>query len=117
MRLAAFKGNTQLKAGRLAQARDTLTAALDALPAGEGKQRTVVLGDLAAVEVAQKRPEGACARGEEAFDQLAVTWYATGMARIREVRSALQPWADEAYVRHLDDRLYGWHTTLNAFRR
>ncbi|RZU50819.1 hypothetical protein EV385_2605 [Krasilnikovia cinnamomea] len=117
VRLAAFKGNTQLKAGRLAQARDTLTAVLNALPAEEGKQRTVVLGDLAAVEVAQKRPEAACARAEEALDQLAVTWYATGMARIREVRSALQPWADEAYVRHLDDRLYGWQTTLNAFRR
>jgi hypothetical protein len=117
VRLAAFKGNTQLKAGRYAQARDTLTAVLDALSAEEGKQRAVVLGDLAAVEVALKRPEAACARAEEALDQLATTWYATGMERIRDVRNALQPWADEDCVRRLDDRLYGWQTTLNALRR
>jgi hypothetical protein len=54
---------------------------------------------------------------EEALDQLAITWYATGMERIRDVRNALQPWADEACVRRLDDRLYGWQTTLNALRR
>lgn len=117
VRLAAFKGNTQLKAGRLAQAHDTLTAVLDALPAEEGKQRTVILGDLAAIEVAKQNPEAACTRAEEALDQLAVTWYATGMERVREVRNALQPWADSECVRRLDDRLYGWQTTLSALRR
>lgn len=117
VRLAAFKGNTQFKAGRLAQARDTLTGVLDALSADEGKQRTVVLGDLAAVEAAQHNPEAACARAEEALNQLAVTWYATGMERIRDVRQALQPWADNDCVRRLDDHLYGWHTTLSALRR
>jgi hypothetical protein len=117
VRLAAFKGNTQLKAGRLAQARDTLIGALDALPADEGKQRTVLLGDLAAVEAAQQHPEAACVRAEEALDQLAITWYATGMERIRDVRQALQPWADSDCVRRLDDRLYGWQTTLSALRR
>ncbi|GAB7047565.1 hypothetical protein [Catenuloplanes indicus] len=117
VRLAAFKGNTELKAKRYAQARNTLTAALAALPAAEGKQRTVILGDLAAVEAAEKNPEAACARAEETLDQLALTWYATGMERIREVRQALQPWADTDAVRRLDDRLYGWQTTLSALRR
>jgi hypothetical protein len=117
VRLAAFKGNTQLKAKRYAQARETLTAALDALPAAEGKQRTVILGDLAAVEAAEKNPAAACARAEETLDQLSITWYATGMERIREVRQALQPWADTEAVRRLDDRLYGWQTTLSALRR
>lgn len=117
VRLAAFKGNTQLKAGRYAQARETLTAALEALPTEEGKQRTVILGDLAAIEAAQQNPEVACARAQEALDQLAITWYATGMERIRDVRKALQPWADTDCVRSLDDRLYGWQTTLSALRR
>jgi hypothetical protein len=87
------------------------------MPEHDGKQRVVILGDLAAVEAAARNPEKACARAEEALDQLAVTWYATGMDRIREVRRALQPWSDQEYVRHLDDRLYEWGTTLSALQR
>jgi tetratricopeptide (TPR) repeat protein len=116
-RLAAFKGNTQLNAGRYAQARDTLTAALNALRDDEGKQRTVILGDLAAVDVAQERPEAACERIHEALDQLANTWYSTGMERIRNVRHNLQPWSDSEEVRRVDDRLYSWQTTLTALQR
>ncbi|WIM95746.1 hypothetical protein ACTOB_007876 [Actinoplanes oblitus] len=116
-RLAAFKGNTQLKTGRYAQARDSLMAALSGVPADEGKQRTVILGDLAAVEVAQEKPQEACMRIEEALDQLAITWYATGMERIREVRHELQPWADTEHVRRVDDRLYSWQTTLSVLQR
>jgi len=117
VRLAAFKGNTQLKAGRYAQARTSLMEALDGLPDDEGKQRTVVLGDLAAVDVAQKKPKAACERIHQALDQLSITWYATGMERVREVRNALHTWADTDYVREVDDRLYGWQTTLNALQR
>lgn len=116
-RLAAFKGNTQLKAGHLAQAYETLTKVLETLPDSAGKQRTVVLGDLAAVEAARKRPEAACALAVEAMDQLATTWYATGMDRIVEIRRALQPWAHSEGVRDLDDRIYGWQTTLRALQR
>ena len=117
VRLAAFKGNTELKAGHLPQARETLTHVLGALPADSGKQRTVVLGDLAAVEAEQGNPEAACTHAEAALDQLAVTWYATGMERINEVRRALHPWVDHECVRRLDDRLYGWQTTLSALQR
>lgn len=116
-RLAAFKGNTQLRANRLAQAHDTLTAALSGLREDEGKQRTVILADLAAVAVAQDQPEAACTRLHEALDQLATTWYTTGMERIREVRHSLQPWADTEFVREVDDRLYSWRTTLSALQR
>jgi hypothetical protein len=116
-RLAAFKGNTLLKAERYAQAREVLTAALRALAPGEGKQRTVVLGDLAAVEVAQQNPNSACAFIHAALDQLAVTWYATGMDRIRIARQGLQPWSETEEVRRVDDRLYGWQTTLSALQR
>lgn len=69
-RLAAFKGNTQLKAGHLVQAHETLAAALNALHEDEGKQRTVILGDLAAVEAARGNPDAACAYAEEAISTL-----------------------------------------------
>jgi hypothetical protein len=117
VRLAAFKGNTQVRAGHLAQAHKTLTSVLSSLPADAGKQRVVVLGDLAAVEAARKQPEKACAYAQQAMDQLALTWYATGMDRVIEARRALQPWAETDDVRRLDDRIYGWQTTLRALQR
>ncbi|WP_326829107.1 transcriptional regulator [Streptosporangium sp. NBC_01810] len=117
VRLASFKGNTQLKAGHLPQARQTLLQVLENLPEEHRKQRTVVLGDLAAVAVAEGDPEAACARAVEALDQLSITWYATGMDRIREVRRALEKWGDRECVTQLDDRLYEWRTTLIALQR
>ncbi|MFD4968987.1 helix-turn-helix transcriptional regulator [Streptomyces sp. NPDC058424] len=117
VRLAAFKGNTQLKAGHLPQARETLLGALDALDPAEEKQTTVVLGDLAAVEAAAGQPEEACAYALRALDQLERTWYAMGMDRVREVRRALAPHQHERCVRELDDRLYGWSTTVSALSR
>jgi hypothetical protein len=117
VRLAAFKGNTQLKAGHLPQARTTLQGVLNDMPATEDKQRTVVHGDLAAVEAAAGNPEAACEHARQALDQLAITWYATGMDRVREVRRALAPHQHEQCVRDLDERLYGWSTTVSALAR
>lgn len=117
VRLAAFKGNTQLKAGHLPQARATLLGVLDDLDPAEEKQTTVVLGDLAAVEAAAGRPEEACSYAVRALDQLERTWYAMGMDRVREVRRALAPHQHERCVRELDDRLYGWSTTVSALAR
>ncbi len=116
VRLAAFKGNTQLKAGHFPQARETLTNALEAAAPEDDKQRTVILGDLAAIEAAQGNPEAACQYAEQVLDQLSRTWYATGMDRVLDVRKALQPWAAEECVQRLDDRLYGWQTTLSALQ-
>ncbi|MFE9417051.1 helix-turn-helix transcriptional regulator [Streptomyces griseofuscus] len=117
VRLAAFKGNTQLKAGHLPQARTTLLGVLEALGPTEEKQSTVVLGDLAAVEAAAGDPEAACGYAVRALDQLERTWYAMGMDRVREVRRALAPHQHERCVRDLDDRLYGWSTTVSALAR
>ncbi|MGW7363606.1 transcriptional regulator [Streptomyces sp. NPDC054841] len=114
VRLAAFKGNTQLQAMHLPQARETLLRVLDELRPDEEKQRTVVLGDLAAVEAAAGRPEEVCAYAIRALEQLAVTWYATGMDRVRDVRRAIAPWQHERCVRDLDEQLYGWGTTVSA---
>ncbi|MFJ2107553.1 transcriptional regulator [Streptomyces microflavus] len=117
VRLAAFKGNTQLKAGHYPQARESLGQVLNDLPPTSDKQRTVILGDLAAVEAADNRPEEACRYATQALDQLAITWYATGMDRVREVRRTLTPWQNEQCVRDLDDRLYDWGTTVSALQR
>ncbi len=81
------------------------------------KQRTVILGDLAAVEAAAGHPEDACQHALRALDQLEETWYAMGMDRVREVRRALAPHQHEGCVRELDDRLFGWTTTLSALTR
>ncbi|MEV7638402.1 helix-turn-helix transcriptional regulator [Streptomyces rubiginosohelvolus] len=116
-RLAAFKGNTQLRAGHLPQARTTLCAALDQLPESEQKQRSVVLGDLASVEAAAGDPVAACQYAVRALDQLKRTWYATGMDRVREVRQALVAHQGEQCVRDLDERLYDWSTTVSALAR
>jgi hypothetical protein len=115
-RLAAFKGNVQLKAGHLPQARSTLTTALDDLLPEAEKQRSVLLGDLAAVEAAAGDPQAACAYATRALEQLALTWYATGMERVREVRRTLTRWQNESCVRDLDDRLYAWGTTVSALQ-
>ncbi|MEE1781641.1 tetratricopeptide repeat protein [Streptomyces sp. SP17BM10] len=117
VRLHAFKGNTELAAGLIPQARTTLERALAELPETDGKQRVVVLGDLAAVEAAASRPDEACALLEQALDQLATTWYATGMERVREARRALAPWQDSAAVQRVDDRLYSWPAMLNSLQR
>ncbi|MFD9789455.1 transcriptional regulator [Streptomyces sp. NPDC059070] len=117
VRLAAFKGNIQLKAGHLPQARQTLLSVLEALEPSEEKQATVILGDLAAVEATAGRPEEACAYAVRALDQLERTWYAMGMERVREVRRALTPHQHERCVRDLDDRLYRWSTTVSALAR
>lgn len=117
VRLAAFKGNTQLAAGHLPQARETLQHALDALNPGDDKQRTVVLGDLAAVEAAAGKPEQACHYALKALDNLENTWYAMGMDRVREVRRTLIPHQHQPCVRDLDDRLYGWQTAISALSR
>lgn len=116
VRLAAFRGNTELKAGQLLQARETLTQALEAATPADDKQTTVILGDLAAVEVAAGDPEKACEYAERALDQLGRTWYATGMDRIKEVSKALHPHADLECVQRLDDRLWGWQATLNSLQ-
>lgn len=117
VRLSAFKGNTQLRAGQIRRARETLTAVLDELPVIDSKQRAVILADLAAVEIADENVTQACRRIDQALDQLTMTWYSTAMERIREARRLLRPRQDESCVRELDDRLYGWDTTLSVVRR
>jgi len=117
VRLAAFTGHTELTAGHLPQARTTLRAVLEGLLESDGKQRAVVLADLAAVEAASGDPAAACGLAHSVLDQLAATWYATALDRIRDVRRALAQWQDTAEVQRLDDRLYSWGATLSSLQR
>jgi transcriptional regulator with XRE-family HTH domain len=117
VRLAGFKGNTLLRDGQTAAARETLQSVLDNLPEESAKQRSVILGDLAAVAVAENNPEDACRFAEIALDQLSRTWYATGMARVRAVRESLAKWESLSAVRRLDERLYDWNATISALTR
>jgi len=114
VRLAGFKGNTLLIAKQPGPARDTLQSVLDRLPPESAKQRSVILGDLAAAAVAENDPEQACLLAEEALDHLARYWYATGMDRVRAVRESLTKWESRPCVRRLDERLYDWNTTVSA---
>lgn len=115
-RLAAFKGNVELKAGQLRRAEGTFTAVLEDLSPDETKQRAVVLADLAAVHLGEKDIQQCCVRLAEALDEVSMQWYATAMDRIRDVRRALRPWQDEQCVRALDERLYDWKTAVSVLR-
>lgn len=114
VRLAGFKGNTLLLAKQPGPARDTLQSVLDQLPDESAKQRSVILGVLAAAAVAENDPEEACLQAEEALDHLARYWYATGTDRVRAVRESLTKWESRPCVRRLDERLYDWNTTVSA---
>ena len=114
VRLAGFKGNTLLMDHQPGPAREALQRVLDQLPEDSAKQRSVILGDLAAVAVSENNPEEACRLSELALDQLARTWYATGMARVKAVRETLSQWESLPCVHRLDERLYDWSTILNA---
>ncbi|MFI6168806.1 hypothetical protein ACIBCN_18645 [Nocardia sp. NPDC051052] len=116
-RLAGFKGNTLLAAGRGAEARETLEQALIDLPVEAIKQRAVFLADLAAAAVLERNPEQACTHLEEALTVLGTHWYATGMDRVKVVRQSLHEWDSLPQIRALDDQLYNWHTMIRSLSK
>ncbi len=113
-RLAGFKGNTLIAAGRGREAREALERVLSDLPDDSIKQRSIYLADLAAASALEANPEQACTHLEEALDILGRNWYATAMERIKAVRQTLRQWDSLPAVRSLDNRLYDWHTTVNS---
>lgn len=104
-RLAGFAGYATLRAGRLDEARATLTAALAQLPRTAVKQRAVFLADLAAVELSGGDLDHACTLAGNAADQLHRAGYATGAGRLREFRAAVDQWKTTVPVRTLDEQL------------
>jgi hypothetical protein len=104
-RLDGFAGYAELHAQRFDQSRATLTNALDRLPRQAVKQRAVFLCDLATVQLHDGEVDEACRVAVQAADNLHRAGYATASGRLREFRTALQPWAASRAVRTLDDQL------------
>jgi hypothetical protein len=96
----AFAGYAALSAGDGSDAAAFLAAALDGLTEQDGKQRTVVLADLATAH--QDDIERAADYLNQAVDALSADWYRTGFDRIRAGRSMLRDSPDGT---RLDQRL------------
>jgi hypothetical protein len=99
-RLAGFLGYSQLVLGRSGEAAHSLECALAQLDDRAGKQRSVVLLDLATAHAAAD-PEHGMALAEQAFDQLEREPYATAHDRIPGLQRALQ---GTIQMRTLDER-------------
>jgi len=87
-RLASFLGYSQLVAGRTADAQASLQLALEQLDERAGKQRTVVLLDLATAHAVADPAHGMTLAGQ-ALDLLEHEPYAAACGRIPELRQAL----------------------------
>lgn len=100
-RLASFLGYSQLVAGRTADAVASLHRAIDQLDDRAGKQRSVVLLDLAAAHAATDAERG-MDFATQAFDQLEREPYGTAHGRVAAVRRALE---GTPQARMLDERV------------
>jgi hypothetical protein len=103
-RLAGFAGHANLLLGRGSAARPYLEESLAGLGTDDGKQRSVVLADLA-LSYADDDVEASCAMARLAIDELGASWYATGAERLRGVQAALAPHAESREVREIEARL------------
>ncbi len=103
--LGTATGHTLLRAGDHDDARNTLTIALDKLPATARRQRALLLIDLATAELHSGNLPVSCVHATQAAALLHQTPYATGIARLRAFRvAAAQPMSSHA-LRVLDEQL------------
>jgi transcriptional regulator with XRE-family HTH domain len=107
-RLHSFAGYAALTGGDNVEAAVQLTSALDLLGPEAGKQRSVVLADLAACH--PRDDELQADYLNRALDALELEWYETGLKRVRDVRPEL---GDSQLGRQLDERI----DTLTPTRR
>lgn len=104
-RLDGFAGYASLRAHRHDEAMSLLTATLGRLPDDTVKQRAVALADLAAAHLATGDLDQSCTIATDAVDSLREAGYATGLDRLRTLRSRMTPWAASTVVRDLDQHL------------
>jgi len=104
-RLSGFAGYASLRAGRFAESRTALGAALEQLPGRAVKQRAVFLTDIASVDLACGDLDKACALAADAAQQLHHAGYAMGFGRLKGFRAAVAQWPDSTPVRMLDEQL------------
>jgi hypothetical protein len=101
-RFAGFAGNTALLAGQFDAAIRWLQESLNGLGAGGGKQRAVLLLDLAAAHAAES-PEHAVDLAIQACEILERDYYQAAVDRIPNVRAAL---STAPAVTRLSDRAH-----------
>ncbi|HET9894629.1 MAG TPA: helix-turn-helix transcriptional regulator [Streptosporangiaceae bacterium] len=104
-RLSGFAGYALARDGQLEASKASLMAAAEQLPRTAVKQKAVFLADIATVELAGGELDRACASASEAAESLRLVAYAHGAWRLREFRRSVEPWADSAPVRTLDEQL------------
>jgi tetratricopeptide (TPR) repeat protein/transcriptional regulator with XRE-family HTH domain len=114
VRMTGFRGFCELSTGRPDQACVALQETLDRLPANAGKQRAIVLADLAEGFRQRDEVDEACRMLDQALDGLEQHWYATAMDRVRTVRARLAGQQSSNSVRELDGRLAEWRRALPA---
>ena len=104
-RLSGFAGYALARDGQLEASRVSLADAASRLPRTAVKQKAVFLADIATVELAGGELDRACASAGDAAESLRLVAYAHGAWRLREFRRSVEPWADSAPVRKLDEHL------------
>jgi tetratricopeptide (TPR) repeat protein len=105
-RFQSFEGYCLLKAGKPDHALGTLEAALDGLTTpNDGKQRAIVLADLADTQRTLGNLDEACRLLTDAGEFASSTGYNTGKERIRTIRAKFAPWNLEPAVKRLDEAL------------
>jgi tetratricopeptide (TPR) repeat protein len=104
-RLDGFRGYSYQVFGKLEAARSCLERAVTAMPERCAKQRSVVLTDLATVQLETREVEEACSTAGTAVQALQRAGYATGTHRLREFRRLMEPWKGHRAVRMLDDQM------------
>ena len=112
-RLNGFKGFCHINGGSPELAQEALLCSLMSLKPNEAKQRTIVLADMADIQVRVKEIEAACTTLGRALENLDKHWYAIGWDRIYNVRKKLDSFDDTRYVRELDMRMNSsWGATM-----
>jgi len=99
----ASEGTGLAALGRLDEAERALAAAL-ALT-GDGRRRSAILTDLAAVSAQRGEIDAACNRATSALDQAEAAGYALGRRVLRGLLTRLGPWQGRAEVHALSERL------------
>jgi transcriptional regulator with XRE-family HTH domain len=104
-RLAGFKGLMRIRLGDPDSAHTLLDKAIVTLPSQAAKQRACYLADQATVSANAGEVEAACQLGCQALGILDEVEYATGVQRVRSLRSKLRPHWGHPAVEDLTEQL------------
>jgi hypothetical protein len=95
----------RIRLGDPEAAQRILDQAIDALPAEAAKQRACYLADKATIHANADEVDRACQLGGEALQILSEVEYATGVQRVRDLRTTLRPHRQHPAVADLTEQL------------